>query len=309
MKQTSKNISKLSLVFVASFAITFATSSISLADLLQVELDWGNFPKAVTLASEKTAGSISIAGSKIASGASKAGEAYLHWLIEVSDNLAYADEKYKTKTEIYSANGESEPEIALTAEEIRAKKSSFSVLIPSESSNIRSFIYYSQHDPRWKDVLIGGKDPIDTYGCGPTSLAMLVSNLSKANFTPDKAAEWAVQNGYYMKGSGSYHNIIVRGANAFNIDCAPYANYSEQAIRAQLQKGNVFAALMRPGVFSKASNHFILFLGLDEQGNVIIGEPNSHERTRKTWKLDFLLKELRYGANGGGPLWMAKLAK
>lgn len=307
MKLNSKTFSRLAVVFVTSFVLTFTSSSQSLADILNVPLDWSNLPRGIGIVSEKTMSGMSFVGQKAALGAGYVGKAYIDVLIHVSDNIAFADNV--TKTEIYSANGKSAPQIALTADEIRAKKSSFSVLIDSKHSNIKNFVYYSQHDPRWQNYLIGGSDEMNKYGCGPTALSMLVSNLSKSNFSPEKAADWAMQNGYYMKGSGSYHNIIVKGANAFSIDCVPYSNYSADAIKAELEKGNVFAALMRPGTFSRASNHFILLLGLDDNGNAIIAEPNSHERTERSWSIDFLAKELQYGANGGGPLWIVKLAK
>ena len=307
MKLKNKVFSKLALVFLTSFILAFTSSSHSLAGLLQVDLQWENLPKGLGLASNKAVQGLDFVGDKAVSGLNTAASAYIDVLVHVSNNIAFADNV--TKTEIYSANGNAVPEIALTAEEIRAKKSSFSVLVDNQQANIKNFVYYSQHDPRWKDYLIAGSDELEKYGCGPTALSMLVANLSRASFTPDRAAEWATQNGYYMKGSGSYHHIILKGAQAFNIDCVPYNKYSEAAIRSELEKGNVFAALVRPGVFSQASNHFILFLGLDEAGQVIIGEPNSHERTEKTWPLDALVKELQYRSNGGGPLWMVKLAK
>ncbi len=307
LKTALKLASKLTLVFFASFLVAFTSSSISVADLMDVDLDWTNLPRGISLVNERALDSAK-------SLTHSAGKKYLNALISLSDNIAFADNQVKTR--IYTAKKDLKPSpdlknttiSPLTAKEILASKSSFNVLINPEA-NISSFIYYSQHDSRWSDFKIGNSDPIDLYGCGPTALSMLISNLSKSGFTPEDAAKWALENGYYMKGSGSYHNIIVKGANAFGIDSAPYKTYTEDALRAELEKGNVFAALTKPGVFSKASNHFILILGLDKNQKAIIGEPNSPERTQKSWDLDFLLNQLQYGANGGGPLWIVRLAK
>ena len=309
MKSFFKLASKLSLVFFTSFVLAFTSSSVSLADLMNVELDWSNLPEAISLANDKAVSTTKTVTKTL-------GQPYVNTLIKISNNIAFADSQ--PKTEIYSAPDKVmnldlffeklDSFKALTANEIIANRSSFGVLI-NPDANIPYFVYYSQHDPRWKDYLIGGKDPVETYGCGPTALSMLVSNLSKSGFTPDQAADWCLKNGYYRPGSGSYHNIIVKGANAFGIDTVPYKNYTKTAIAAELKKGNVFAVLTKPGVFSKASNHFILITGLDKNGQAIVAEPNSPERAQKSWDLDFLIKQFQYSAGGGGPLWKVNLAK
>lgn len=306
MHKTLRQASRLALVFVATFSISFVQSSLTLSDLLDVPLEWQNLPQGLSIVGHKAGAMLQSTGAHLARTLQGGALAYRDVLILLGDSIAYAEPR--TKVTIYSANGSDTPRIALTAEEIRAKRSSFSILVDNRHSNIYNFIYYSQHDPRWKDYAIAGKDPIDTYGCGPTALAMIISNLSKSGFTPDKAAEWAQQNGYYMQGSGSYHSLIVKGANAFSIDARSYPDYSEAALRQELEKGNIFVALMRPGVFSRASNHFILLLGLDAEGKVLIAEPNSAERTEQRWELDFLLQELQYRANNGGPLWLISLS-
>lgn len=315
MKSSNKLLPRLFLVFLASFTITFTSSSISLADLMQVELDWTNLPKGVGLVSERVFDRTSLAGQKLGLEINKAGRSYLDFLANFSDGIAFADTPQRT--EIFDASKKDYQDLvleehvknikALTAREIAANKSS-DFLMMHEAANIKNFVYYSQHDPRWKDHLIGGRDPIDTFGCGPTALSMLISNTSKAGFTPDKAADWALENGYYMKGSGSFHNIILKGSHAFSIDTRPYGNYSQAAIKSELEKGNIFVALTKPGVFSRASNHFVLIIGLDQNGQAILAEPNSSERTQKTWDLDFLRKQLQYSAGSGGPLWLVKLA-
>lgn len=45
-------------------------------------------------------------------------------------------------------------------------------------TSLGPMIYYNQSDDRWGSYLYGGSDPMSTYGCGPTTVAMLVHSLS-----------------------------------------------------------------------------------------------------------------------------------
>ena len=68
-------------------------------------------------------------------------------------------------------------------------------------------VYYNQLDERWADLPYG-TDNIGGYGCGPTSMAIVVSSLTDQTVDPPTMAEWAYQNGYWCSGNGSYHSLI-----------------------------------------------------------------------------------------------------
>ncbi|MDO5096358.1 MAG: C39 family peptidase [Peptostreptococcaceae bacterium] len=287
MNSSLATFAKLFFTFVSSFSVAFAGISLSLAYQNQVSLDWSVFTdkansvrQTVTHHAENT----------------------FHNLLILTDMYADADSQAE-KTLIYTAPAKIVSADA-SEKDIKSGQSSEGILL---QGNIKNFIYYSQHDDRWSNYLYGNKDPMDKYGCGPTTLAMLLANLSKGDMTPVGGAQWASQNGYYATHSGSYHGIIADGANAFGLDSAAFSDYRESAIRKELEQGNVFGALMKPGIFSNGSGHFILILGLDEDGKVIIADSNSPENTKKTWELDTLLSELKYGASNGGPLWIIRL--
>ena len=53
-------------------------------------------------------------------------------------------------------------------------------------------------------------------GCGPTCMFMVLFYLTRdESLTPDKAAEYSMQNGYYVEGSGDFtlsgHFIVIYG--------------------------------------------------------------------------------------------------
>ncbi|MGL5255940.1 MAG: C39 family peptidase [Proteocatella sp.] len=168
----------------------------------------------------------------------------------------------------------------------------------------KSFQYMSQHDPRWKNISFGNGDSIDIHGCGPTSVAMLVTNLTSEILTPEEAAFFTYDRNLYIPGSGSSHSIFLKALPEFGIKTSAFTNYSEAALKKELQKGNMFAVLMKNGTFSSSTGHFILILGIDQNGRAIIADSNSVENSKKTWDLKLILNEAKYSANSGGPFWL-----
>ena len=77
-------------------------------------------------------------------------------------------------------------------------------------------VYYNQLDERWADLPYG-TDNIGGYGCGPTSMAIVVSSLTDQTVDPPTMAEWAYQNGYWCSGNGSYHSLIPGAAEGFGL--------------------------------------------------------------------------------------------
>jgi len=49
---------------------------------------------------------------------------------------------------------------------------------------------------------------------------------------------------------------------------------------------------MGPGDFT-STGHFIVLAGIDEHGRLEIRDPNSPERTAKTWDFDTVLRQCR----------------
>lgn len=281
---------RLFFTFISSFSIAFTGICLTLSDQSGVELDWSILTnKAVDISD-----AVSV----------KTASAFERMMV-LAEFYADAD-AHVEKTLIYSAPRSSEKLIQTdsSAELKKYTRSTEGILL---QGNIKDFVYYSQHDARWSDYLYGSSDPMDRYGCGPTALAMIVANLSKEEMTPVGAAQWASQHGHYAAQSGSYHGILVDGAHAFGLDSAAFTDYSPEAVRSELEKGNIFGALMKPGLFSSSSGHFILILGLDENGKVIVADSNSLENTTIRWDLQTLLNELKYGSSNGGPLWIVRL--
>jgi len=163
--------------------------------------------------------------------------------------------------------------------------------------------YYSQLNARWKNLPYGPVDTIGSSGCGPTSLAIVVSSLTSRTVDPVQMCDWAYQNGYLCEGSGSYHSLIPDGAKYFGLT-VDYAKADEpQKIVDALASGKLVVAIMGPGHFTK-SGHFMVLRGVTADGKILIADPASKNRSEQTWDLSIILNEARKGAAAGGPFWI-----
>ncbi|WP_198543681.1 C39 family peptidase [Petroclostridium xylanilyticum] len=121
-------------------------------------------------------------------------------------------------------------------------------------------MYFNQADKRWADRPYGKTGTIGTSGCGPTSLAMVVSSLlghSSQRMTGDsrgvspypvvdpvQMSEWVYKNGYRCEGNGSYHSLISDGARHFGLKAEGCTANEPQKIVDALANGKLVVAIM-----------------------------------------------------------------
>lgn len=71
------------------------------------------------------------------------------------------------------------------------------------------YTHYRQGDKKWGNIpypSTSKKYTIKTSGCGPSSIAILVSNINPS-ITPKETAAWLNKNGYATKGT-SWKGIV-----------------------------------------------------------------------------------------------------
>ena len=131
-------------------------------------------------------------------------------------------------------------------------------------------IYYNQRDPQYGKLPFG-TDIIETHGCGPTAMAMVVSSLTDKPMNPAQMAQWAYENGYWKERKGALHDLIPAVAQAWGLDVVGYQAEDANQVLAALEQKKLVVVLMWPGHFT-ASGHFIILRGLDEDGKVVVRE-------------------------------------
>lgn len=174
-----------------------------------------------------------------------------------------------------------------------------------QKSGVRDIIYYSQTDSRWAQKYYGGKDTIGEFGCGPTSLAIVISSLTETKIDPVQMCAWAFEKDYWYLKSGSKHNLIPEAAAIFGLKVQGVENSpeAEGILRKALESGNMVITLMGKGSFT-GSGHFVVFYGMNEDGLVYVADPASEENTNKSWDLSLLVREAKVWAAAKGPFWI-----
>jgi hypothetical protein len=174
-----------------------------------------------------------------------------------------------------------------------------------QHTGIRDVTYYAQTDARWAQKNYGEGDTIEEFGCGPTSMSIVISSMTNTPIDPVQMCAWAYEKGYWYSKSGSTHNLIPESSAAFGLKAEGVENNyeAEAKLRTALENGDMVVALMGGGSFTK-SGHFIVFCGVNEEGLVYVADPNSEENTNQTWELSQLITDAKPWAGAGGPFWI-----
>ena len=159
-------------------------------------------------------------------------------------------------------------------------------------------VYFNQLDERWANKPYG-TDNIGGYGCGPTSMSIVVSSLTDDIVDPIEMAEWAYQNGGWCSKSGSYHSLIPSAAQAWGLNVEGCTASEPQRILDALSDGKLVVAIMTKGHFT-SGGHFIVLRGVQD-GQILVADPASYRRSEKLWDLSIILNEASKRAGAGGP--------
>lgn len=161
-------------------------------------------------------------------------------------------------------------------------------------------MYYNQMDGRWADIMYGTSSTIGRGGCGPTSMAIVVSTLTGEAHDPVELARWSVANGHRCEGNGSYHSLIPAAAAAYGLSCEK--NLDAQGIVDALSSRKLVVVIMSKGHFTKGG-HFIVLRGVTSEGKILVADPASYGRSEQEWDLSIIMNESNKEAGSGGPYW------
>jgi len=162
-------------------------------------------------------------------------------------------------------------------------------------------VYFNQLDERYCNEPYG-TDHIGGYGCGPTAMSIVVSSLTSDTVDPVEMSEWAYENGYWCSKSGSYHSLIPGAAEAWGLPVEGCTAAEPQRIVDALSSGKLVVAIMTKGHFT-SGGHFIVLRGVQD-GQILVADPASYNRSQKLWDMSIILGEASKRAGAGGPFWI-----
>lgn len=150
---------------------------------------------------------------------------------------------------------------------------------------------FIQWDSRW-GYQTYGSNLLGINGCGPTSLSMVVCGLTgSTEWNPYRVAQLAEERGYYVDGVGTSWDLMTGGAEALGLH-SEQGTVSAEYISEQLSVSSPMICSMYPGDFTY-TGHFIVLTGLDENGDIIVNDPNSRINSEKHWSPDTLVPQIR----------------
>ena len=140
-----------------------------------------------------------------------------------------------------------------------------------------------QTDPQWASHPYAG-GTVEKNGCGPTCLSMVyVALTGRDDLDPADMADFSEHGGYTADGMTAWA-LMSDGAAELGL-ASDELPASAAAVREALLAGRPVICSVGPGDFT-TTGHFIVLAGLTEDGEVVVHDPNSAERSVRTWDLE-----------------------
>ncbi len=170
---------------------------------------------------------------------------------------------------------------SISSKKLTAKKiSSSSTVSGAAKGKFVNYYQYNYSDPY-------SRGTIKTSGCGPTSLAMVLTYLTGQEVSPRETAKKG--NGTYTCSQGTTWNYFGDISKQYGVNCQQMG-VSQANIVDNLKSGKTLIMSMGPGHFT-SKGHFIVVRGLTNDGKLIVADPNSESRSSQTWDVNTLVKE------------------
>lgn len=145
-----------------------------------------------------------------------------------------------------------------------------------------------QTDPAWANEAYAGSD-VAAAGCGPTCMTMVYAGLTgKTDYDPASMAAFSEANGFVDSGMTAW-SLMTEGAAMLGLS-AEELPADASVLTAALREGRPVIASVLPGDFTTVG-HFIVIAGVDETGNLIVHDPNSPERSSRSWDVQDVLNQ------------------
>lgn len=142
--------------------------------------------------------------------------------------------------------------------------------------------YFNQREEPWASHRYGTgyHSSIAANGCGPTSMAMVLSSMTNQYVTPTDMADYSMANGHVMPGDGgSYWSLFPSAAKMYGLSCVQTSSRSQ--INQALSNGAMVIASQDNslGNYWTYGGHFIVLTGIDANGYISVADPWSRAKS------------------------------
>jgi len=150
---------------------------------------------------------------------------------------------------------------------------------------VNNFPYFSQHDSRWGHVVYTNSnmnDPnqtISSSGCGTTSMAMVLRSFGN-DVTPVDTSSYSVANGFRTDNNGTAWSFFNSIGKKYGLTTNDIGSSINSAVD-YLNKGYPVIASGKGSKPFTSGGHYVVFSGTDNQGNILVNDPNDKGASTK----------------------------
>lgn len=151
---------------------------------------------------------------------------------------------------------------------------------------VKKVVYFNQTEEPWKGMSYGSST-IGASGCGPTSMAIIISTLTGQTVTPQMTCAYSIANGEYVPGMGTSHSFPTNVAYHWGLTCERVGKDRMNYVVQSLKEGKMVVEICEAyTITGSGSGHFIVLTGVTRDGYITIADCASRERTGKVYSVE-----------------------
>lgn len=169
-------------------------------------------------------------------------------------------------------------------------------------NGVKEVVYFNQLEEPWASLPYASST-VANSGCGPTSMAIVISTLTGKNVTPEMTKSFAEDNGEYVQGQGTSHSFIGNAAAHWGLTCERVGKDRMDDVVQALKEGKMVVEICEAyTITGGSSGHFIVLTGVTNDGYITIADCASRERTGKVYSVETIKS---YGRDlSAGAFWI-----
>ena len=169
-------------------------------------------------------------------------------------------------------------------------------------NGVKEVVYFNQLEEPWASLPYASST-VANSGCGPTSMAIVISTLTGKNVTPEMTKSFAEDNGEYVQGQGTSHSFIGNAAAHWGLTCERVGKDRMDDVVQALKGGKMVVEICEAyTITGGSSGHFIVLTGVTSDGYITIADCASRERTGKVYSVETIKS---YGRDlSAGAFWI-----
>jgi len=148
---------------------------------------------------------------------------------------------------------------------------------------INGFPYFKQNDSKWGNIMFSSRgdksQTIGSSGCGPASMAMILRSYGE-DVTPVDTSTYALDKGHRTANSGTAWAYFPDIGKHYGLQVDNIGKNMDTAM-SYLDKGYPIISSGKGSAPFTTGGHYVVFAGKDSNGNILVNDSVSQERSKK----------------------------